>query len=686
MPENPNGLLAELNNFGSRLDKIEKKLLWDNLIKVVQDMVTSFLSKAYTLDSQPQVMQSMDLALCVSTDDPLIENRVRFFHPRFHRPNVAVESLPFAKPINPFPSFDDSGLTWVPPAGSTICLFFQNGNPDMAFYGGSVWNRNRGNPPTWAFPVQEYETYWKGTRGGYLVGKNDETQVFPPWNTWNYNSFDYDSETDFETDPTAKNQRTIPHIYGHKTPEKAYVRHDDGDRNCNLKGKHTEICSSRGNFILFKDDHLHPAGIYAHPSGGCAGTPGDASVCGIPCADDPTSLCKETPVCCTCSDINCPGGPRCPYSPTSSRCSNKYFKRDEECRPYRGSPTPLNPRAWLPQSGIHIQSLSGHHIEFDDSVENPTGVPSWDRNFDFGCTDKFLGKLWIMSATGHSILLNDAEDVSQNRANHNGITLKTAAGNSIELNDHTVDKQFAGAERGVKITSTSNHILHFCDADNQQASPIRKNEGQPVNNAKNAFVLLRSGYGCSLLFKDNNSQQQGDEQYIELLAPQKGNERQDHVLKMQVRGNGPGQVLLRSGGVLWLSSYDNMVETVGENNNRAHKFVEVNGMHVHKSKEIYVNLNQLTFFKADDLIILAAGEDCEIPEDADDAKALANEAKTAAQNAIDAAKSGSTAPQTSPCLYPVMLGKKPWRCPVTQFIHFGMEGLSDRLFASSSKE
>lgn len=632
-------LMSVIDDLKKRLSAMEEQ--FREMGYTTKRIVQSEIAGSYTLDAQAPTMFGLQLGLCVSTIDPLKMNRVRFYHPGIHKPKIPLKALPFAYPTSTgFPSFDDSGVCWVPPAGTTLALMFQNGNRDAAFYIGSIWNRNRGNPPSWYYPIQEYENIWSGTRKGYLVGKDDETQVFPPWNTWNYNGFDTDTEADFENDPEAKKRITYPHIYGIKTPEKAYIRWHDGDRNCNLRWKHTEIMSSRGNFILMKDDHLHPAGQWAHPS--CVGnTFADASLCssnGVP---------VEIPACCKCGFQGCPGGPTCLADPAAGlRGANKYFKRAEECRPYSGSPTPLNPRAWLPQSGIHMQSLSGHHFEFDDSVEQPTGKPTWDRHFDFGCTNRFLGRMWLMSATGHSLVFNDHEDLTENRSNFNYIRLLSAAGNRIELNDHTVDGLYAGEERGIQMNTTSKHLLYMIDQDNPQTSPKRTNGGVPTNQAKNAYCIFRTGYGSQLYMNDFHSQQTADRQFVQLLAPQTGNDRKAHVLHMQVSPSGPGTYLIRSGGVLYLASYDSSFESVGQMTNPADKFVDVTGTYFTHCEEAYVNINRLTYFKADEFIVLAAGLDAPIPPDPNDGAEVANKAVNTTVGIVNDIATTGTVPQT----------------------------------------
>ncbi len=673
-----NNFLATIRDLEFRTKAIEAR--FSEMGYTTKRIVQTSLDGSYTLDSQSETLYGLQLGLCVSTIDPLKQNRVRYYHPAIHKPEIPVKALPFASPTSAgFPSFDDSGLCWVPPAGTALCLMYQNGNRDSAFYIGSVWNRDRGNPPTWAYPIQEYQETWAGTRGGYLIGNNNETQVFPPWNTWNYNSFDTDTTTDFERDPEAKKRISYPHIYGIKTPEKAYIRWHDGDRKCNLKWKHTEIMSSRGNFIIMKDDHLHPCGQWASPQCGCGG--GDATSCG---AQDGKS---QSSSCCECGDENCPGGPACKNDPAAGmRCANKHFKRQEECRPYKGSPTPLNPKAWLPQTGIHMQSIAGHHMAFDDSVEKPTGVPKWDLPFDFGCTDRFLGKMYLMSATGHAIIQNDHENegggqvCDPTRSEKNYIRLQSAAGNRIELNDHTNPcTQIAGEQRGIQMNTTSRHLLYMIDKDNEQAPPPRKNGGVPINKAKNAYCLLRSGYGIHLYMNDFHSQETAQQQFLQLMAPQIGNERGPHILHMQVRPNGPGVILHRAGGIMWESTYDHSIETVGEGvkGRRSHKIIDVTGMFIVNVDDACVNVARLHFFKADEIIVLGAGMDSPIPKNATDASSIGQSVTDTTNAIVNAAISGENVPVRSRCgpsLAPILC-LDPTR---------GVVVFSDRVIASTS--
>jgi hypothetical protein len=468
-----------------------------------------------------------------------------------------------------------------------------------------------------------------------------------------------DSITDFENDPEAQNQITYAHIYGMKTPEKGYLRWHDGDRKCNLRWKHMILSSSRGNFLFMKDDHQHIAGQEAHGSGAenCDG---------------------EATQCCACGVEGCPGiGPRCTGGIGGGRFKNRYFKRRDEMRPYVGSPTPLNPKVDLPQSGVHLQSLAGHHLRMDDSVDQPTGTPSWDRDFDFGCGQDgqeplFVGGTHWQSATGHKFEMNDREWWRSDavlRSDHSYIRMRSALGNVVELNDETVKPGLAGANRGVKIMSTSQHLLQFCDKDNETEAPIRTDRGVPDNKAKNAYVMLRSGYGIHLYMNDFNSQEEASSQFLQLYAPQKGNDlRGPHLMHMQVRPDGPGVVLTRAGGIMWLSSYDDSVETVGEEDNPSDKYIDVTGRFFNNVEDIYLNVNRLTYFKSDELIILAAGLDCPIPDSANQAQGFVQLSND--PNADLPGTTGEDGQTMTACIAPVVVYSK------------GMLKLSDRVYAS----
>lgn len=644
-----------MNQFENRLAALETDM----------KEAISRLRNFNTEDFKSQIHQQfenhygMTTALVIETIDIWKQNRVRFFSPLLHDPQSPIKEMPWALPISAMGGFDDCGLSWVPPAGSTVCILFENGQRTSPFYIGTTWHRNRGpqNAHNWGFNIDEYYKIWEGHRKGYLVGPNDESQVFPPWNTESYNGFDLSSIVDFANNPEAQKRITYPHIYGFKTPEKHMVKMVDGDPKCNRRWKRMEIMSSCGNWIMLKDDHLHYAGQWSHPDCGVEdadvsciegqdegsqseditrfsglNTAGDESsndastTSAVPIEGDK----KETTVACEGKESSKKiiGGHPATGHPKSKhyqkqKGANPYFKHENECRPYKGPGTPQNNRCDLPQTGIQIMSISGHTMVFDDSVEEPSGEPEWERStesFDFGCNDKFVGRTYWKSATGHMIEMSDLEADAKLRGEDNYIRLLSAGGNKIELNDHTVAQKdcpgcppnVAGEKRGVFVGSTSGHTVELIDDTNEQCGPCRMEGGYaPVKKAKKAFVRIRSGYGLEILMKDENSQEQTVQQHIQLFCPQKDNkDRGPHIHRYQESPSGPGLVFLRAGGNYVAMTYDNMIEVVGDTaNNPSDKIEIVSRKKMVYTKDVYLNVSDKThLFLAKERILLMAGD------------------------------------------------------------------------------
>lgn len=226
-------------------------------------------SKKPQLEEEAATYKGVHLALCMDTRDPFKQGRVRYYSPVLSLPDVQIDTLDWAWPISSMGGFDDSGLTWVPPAGSTLCMLFQNGSASAAFYIGTTWQRNRGpvGERNWGIPIDEFYRLHEGNRGGYMVGANDESQVFPPWNTDNYQGFDLGNR-DVENQLNAGIKATWPHQFGFTTTEKHRFKADDGDPKCNYRWKRLEIISSTGQLFLMKDDPYHPTGEWLNPSCG----------------------------------------------------------------------------------------------------------------------------------------------------------------------------------------------------------------------------------------------------------------------------------------------------------------------------------------------------------------------------------------------------------------------------------
>jgi len=710
----------------SSLDDIVKNLygrvaLLENVLSVVGEQSQETRKRKFPQKQQTNKESAMTRALCVETIDPYKENRVRYFHPRLHEPKTDVLALPFARPISPMGGFDDCGLNWVPPAGSTLCIVFDNGDRCQAFYLGTTWHRDRGpGGSKFGYPIREWEAIWRGHRKGYLVGPNDESQVYPPWNTESYNGQDGKTLNAFLEDTLEQQRSTFPNIYGFKTPEKHMLKMVDGDPKCNRRWKRIELMSGCGNWMMFKDDHLHYGGQWAHPS--CPPDPGTGDLLrptsgvGIQnCAVHKTlsatlhsllpyrtdikgkpiekeSLCL--PGCSNPKGMSCEniiqGHPSTPNSPApvqtkydrTNTGANPFFKHQNECRPYKGPGTPQNNRCHLPQSGIQMLSISGHTWVMDDSVEEPKGKPEWERSlqpFDFGCNDKYLGVMWMKSATGHLFAMSDVEKLSKLRGEQNFIKLLTATGNKIELNDHTEPAKdcpgcppnYAGEQRGIHLESTSKHVINMVDHLNKQCGPCRSEGGTPINNATKAYIQIKSGYGLEMRYNDDFSQRETQQQWIQIFHPHCAGDddkycnacdececRGPHIMRFQGRPKGePGVIYLRAGGHSIRQTYDMDIVLVGDKEcNPSDKFTYVTKKFITAAEDVHFRYSgELHIFFAEKKILLMAGRDCP-PE----------EGKKCC----------------GPCLYSVIISRCPIICPLTGITHWTEKAMSERVFAS----
>ena len=694
-------------NQGKLLDNIFDRLhtLESALNSVGYDAKAS-KKRRFANKTQQVIIQGLTKALCVETIDPWKLNRVRYFHPMLHRPDAKVFSLPFASPISSMGGFDDCGLNWVPPAGSTIMLMYEMGNTDRAFYIGTTWNKDRGaggSQLTQIFPSREYDSVHKGHRKGYLVGPDDESQVFPPWNTESYNSDDLETARQFAEDPNEQKRTTYPNIYGFKTPEKHMLKMVDGNAKCNRRWKRLEMMSGCGNWMIFKDDHLHYGGQWSHPNCNPKSSGSSIDICSnhkseLPYFSDFHGTPMEgssncDPDCNGTSKSQCSkilgGHSSTPCDPKTTYCNsnqgtNKFFKHKNECRPYKGPGTPQNNACDLPQSGIQFLSIAGHSWVMDDSVEEPKGKPVWERSmedFDFGCNDKFLGRTYWKSATGHSIMMSDVEEASQLRGEQNYIQIKSANGNRIELNDHTVGDadcpgcppNYAGEKRGIHLQSTSNHVIKMIDHMNLQCAPCRKEGGVPTPKATKAYIQIRSGYGLEMKFSDDFSQETTQSQWIQITNPQCANPDTDskcnakkgcgyrgpHFLRFQAAPVGsPGIVFLRAGGHAIRQTFDKDIVLVGDKEcNPSDKFTYVSKRHIRAVEDVDFRYSgQLHIFFAEKQILLLAGRDCPPPP--------GKKCK-------------------GPCVYSVIVARCPVFCPLTGILHWTEKAMSERVFASA---
>ncbi len=660
-------LTDTINTLDQRLKTVEAR--FKEMGYSMKRLVQSAIKKRFKVDLQSETQYGMHTALCIDTIDPWKQNRIRFFSPLYHDPKTPIKSLPWAHAISNMGGFDDSGMNWVPPAGSTVCILYENGSRSSPYYMGTTWHRTRGpeGQRNFGYTIEEFDKIHEGHRDGYLLGPDDGSQVFPPWNTENYNGPDIDSILDFFLDAAIRRNTTYAHIYGFKTPQKHMLKMVDGDYKCNHRWKRIELMSSCGGVMVIKDDHLHPSGEHTSPK--CiSGSSGDADevtsgdqnqsdlVGDLPPTCDQKSTCIGAPV----GDPKRFKGPAASIPVTPGK--NQFFKSRSECRPYKGVGTPMNGRIDLPQKGIQILSHDGATICFDASVEEPTGIPNHEQGrepFDMGCQNTMKNMTWWQSATGQRICLSDIEDTPENRGTDNGITIRSATGNKITLSDHTVGNQVAGDERGIKLESTSTHSIELHD-EGCEVTAKRMDNGEPSPTAKNGFIRIRSGYGLMMTFADSFSQESTEQQYIEIFAPQKDNKvHGPHLMVFQEAPSGPGQVFLRAGGDYIVATTDNLIEMVGDPtdpdqpNNRVSK---VNGHTVFDTKLMHFHKAKTHILKADEAIVLAVAEDC--PVDGN----------------------------PNPCLYPVIVGRCPTPCPLFPWmIHWTEKAMSEYVYASAKK-
>lgn len=646
--------MSSINELKNRLNALEAHFneFAYNSGRVMQ----SSLKKSWPTLVERESISGFRTATCVNTKDPLGQGRIQIYLPSNDPKTADEEQLRWAWPISVLGGFDDSGALWAPPAGSIVAIVFENGDLNSPYYIGTVWTRNRGgkeDAPDFGFPSSEYFKIHQGNRGGYLVGP-DETQVMPPSNTENSNVKDFDDTKTYDENLKILKDVVPSHLHVIKTPGKNRLKLDDGNYYCNQRYARFEMGSACGSTFLMYDDHMHPASQNAHPSccSGSTSQSGDTSHC----HNDGTSI----------EGNSCDAG-------STATCSNPLFKHSSECRHFRGPGTPQNNKCDLQQSGIFLGNRSGSVFVMDDEVSSPQGTPSWKTStepFDFGCENIFLGKTYVKSATGHTFRLGDAEVQPNVRAGQfihpiskldefNGVELKTASGNFIELNDDTSSSGLAGPKRGVRIGSTSTALLEMMDDGNKQKSPDRREGGVPTNEATAAYVRLKSGYGMHLLMRDDSNQKTSDRQFLELMTPQIGNSNGPHLIRMQENGTSetPGFILLRAGGYFIGVSTNEWIQQSGEDDKPASMIFKSTEHEIHLDDDLYVHLSQSEVHLADQYIILGAGKDCKD-------------------------KDGKPAP----CLYPVIVGKEPWVCPITSFVHYGTgwgaDSRSKRVFAS----
>ena len=148
-----------------KVDKLNNQL--GNMVYDMREVARSEITAGSTVIDVSQMQYGLYTALCIDTLDIWKQNRIRFYSPLFHKPTMKIEELPWAHAISNMGGFDDCGMTWVPPAGSTVCILFENGNRSAPFYIGTTWHRNRGpdGGHNWGYNIVEYYELYEGEIG-----------------------------------------------------------------------------------------------------------------------------------------------------------------------------------------------------------------------------------------------------------------------------------------------------------------------------------------------------------------------------------------------------------------------------------------------------------------------------------------------------------------------------------------
>jgi hypothetical protein len=491
----------------------------------------------------PQALFGIHMAVCVDTRDPWKMGRILVYCPIIHnlrKTQVMSEStLHWAMPCSAFGSLDEVGSVFIPPEGSTVLILFEGGNRDSLFYIGCTWLPKRTDEisSSAGFTPLRERYRWSGSPGTRArdVRNQDPSHLLPPWNNESYFGNDYtvssgpagsESDVTIQADETgniiaapnagAENRipgggnystqgwrsADIPHIYGIKTPEKHFLQFDDGsfEREQKLWGKRVVLQSSKGHFLIFKDDNDKTAEeLYLNRF---FDTYNDA--------------------------VATPGG-------------NPFNK------PHLGHTVELN------HTGVQLQSFGGGRLIIDDKIRGDLepGQNAWSSRFPPSPQSGGSQKLWrtmirLESHTEHRITLSDHhEDQEFQRSPKDGIFINTATGHALQMQDHTDQSGNAGIQRKILLQSTSGHKLEMKDYRCTKQSKSSRSTGRYLGKGQRGYrddnvydnpsfisdgkglpqqvcFKLTSGFGQFLLFEDGSNQQQVAEQFVQLAnAPGK---------------------------------------------------------------------------------------------------------------------------------------------------------------------
>jgi hypothetical protein len=128
----------DLDKLIKRVTSLENRL--GNINYEMKGVVKSALVASASIVEAPQMQFGLYTGLCLETIDIWKQNRISWYSPIFHDPKRPIKEYPWALPVSSMGGFDDCGLTWVPPAGSTVCILFENGSRTSPYYIGTTWH------------------------------------------------------------------------------------------------------------------------------------------------------------------------------------------------------------------------------------------------------------------------------------------------------------------------------------------------------------------------------------------------------------------------------------------------------------------------------------------------------------------------------------------------------------------
>lgn len=438
--------------------------IMDQIAPSVTSIVDRSQERNYKLPVRNTYTNDLTEAYVTRTDDPLKMGRVQIWIPRNHD-KINLETLPWARVMRPFGSFEDSGFVAPLSVNSLVYVQFLRGQSDEPIVLGCVPLPKRGENYT---ELPEEIMMCRGSIPGIradgknLKTNNDVGHTMPPWNNESYNGIDTD----------IKNSG-VPHISGWKTPEKHMLQFVDGPPTNAHIGKRVVLQSSRGNCIFMKDDAIQPsANIFQNPffddfrDGYVGGIYKIAPLNGKTIELEKTGLQLQTF-----------GGARLILSDAND--SNAIEDN-------------LWTTAFAPKrlkSFTCLESITNHQMFMLDH-ESSEGI----RSKHDGIT--------LVGATGSHINICCHSENNGKAGENHGILLKSITGHTIELSDK-------GADIGAFAPRTNIAGLKF---NKGQGSPGIAVAGSV--QSQNAFLKISSGWGQSIEFNDSGSQSEESDQYI----------------------------------------------------------------------------------------------------------------------------------------------------------------------------